>query len=72
MPKQLDSEPLLVNVKAAADILSLGRTTVYQLMASGQLRSIKIGSARRIPMQAIREWVTANTPPNNTEEKDHG
>ena len=35
----------------------VGRTTVYQLMASGELKSIKIGRSRRIPAAALEEYV---------------
>jgi len=65
MDKHLDqqdrSTPLLVRVEEAARILSLGRSTVYELMASGELPSITIGTARRIPLVALQEWVTGRT-----------
>jgi len=50
-------EPLLLKVEEAARMLSLSRTTVYELMESGQLPSIKCGTARRIPRAALDEWI---------------
>lgn len=50
-------EPILLRVEEAARLLSLGRTTVYLLMESGELPSIKCGSARRIPRAALEAWV---------------
>ena len=44
---------LLLTVPEAAECLGLGRSKVYQLMTSGQLRSVSIGRARRIPVDAI-------------------
>jgi excisionase family DNA binding protein len=54
---QVVSEPLLLRVEEAARMLSLSRTTVYLLMESGQLPSIKCGTARRIPRVALDEWI---------------
>jgi excisionase family DNA binding protein len=50
-------EPLLVRVEEAARILSLSRSTIYEMMDSGELPSVRWGAARRIPMAALRAWV---------------
>jgi excisionase family DNA binding protein len=39
--------------------LGIGRTKLYELMASGQLRSVKIGGARRVSATALAEFVAA-------------
>jgi excisionase family DNA binding protein len=44
----------LATVAEAARFLSLGRSTIYELMNSGKLRYCKIGGARRIPWRAVR------------------
>ncbi|MET8270763.1 excisionase family DNA-binding protein [Streptomyces sp. NPDC005096] len=41
----------------AARILNLGLTKTNAFIASGELRSIKIGSARRVPADALHEFV---------------
>jgi excisionase family DNA binding protein len=48
---------LLLTPENAAEALSVGRTTVYQLMATGALRSVRIGKCRRVPMSAVVELV---------------
>jgi len=48
---------LLFTPEHAADRLDVGRTTVYALMARGELRSVKIGRARRVPAEALQEYV---------------
>jgi excisionase family DNA binding protein len=48
---------LLVTPEEAAAILSAGRTTIFQLMASGHLASVRIGSSRRIPISALDQFV---------------
>lgn len=54
-------EPLLVRVEEAARLLSLGRSTVYELMDSGELPSVRCGAARRIPIAALRKWIEEHT-----------
>lgn len=50
-------EPLLVRVEEAARILSLSRSTIYEMMDSGELPSVRWGAARRISVAALRAWV---------------
>jgi excisionase family DNA binding protein len=50
-------DQLLYTPEGAATKLASGRTTVYALMASGELRSVKIGRSRRIPAAALDEYV---------------
>jgi excisionase family DNA binding protein len=49
-------ERLLLTVEEAAEQLRLGRSTVFDLIRSGELRSVKIGRSRRIPLDALREF----------------
>ena len=49
---------ILLTVPEAARRLPLGRTLVYELIATGSLPSLKIGRARRIPASALEQWVT--------------
>ena len=50
-------EQVLLKPEEAARALSLGRSKVYELLASGSLESITIGKSRRIPADALRRWV---------------
>ena len=54
----MDVTKKLLNVNEAATALGLGRSLVYTLVATGELTSIKIGRARRIPIGAIDEFIT--------------
>ncbi len=47
----------LLTVKQVADRLAVGRTTVYELIAKQQIRTIKIGRARRVPESAVEQWI---------------
>lgn len=48
---------LLLRVTEAAEILALSRTRVYELMMAGEIESLKIGGVRRIPREAVSEFV---------------
>jgi len=47
----------LLTVGEVQEMLSIGRTRVFSLIATGQLRSVLIGSSRRIPSDAVEEFV---------------
>jgi excisionase family DNA binding protein len=57
MSKAEVSERLLFRPEEAANVLGLGRSTVYQLIGSGALRSVKVGGARRVSATALAEFV---------------
>ncbi len=66
MPTALDpsrlatpTEPaaLLVRPQEAARLLSLSHTMLYQLLTTGEIASIKVGSARLIAVNALRDWI---------------
>lgn len=50
---------LLLTVPEAAKALSISRSKLYELLASGALRSVRIDGARRIPLNALNDYVNA-------------
>jgi excisionase family DNA binding protein len=48
---------LLVTSEEAAQALRVGRSKIYELMRSGELRSVKIGGSRRVSVTALAEYV---------------
>jgi len=46
----------LLTIKEAARILNIAKRSLYNLMARGELRFIKIGSVRRIEPSALEEY----------------
>jgi excisionase family DNA binding protein len=51
--------PRLLSIRCSCRILGISRTSLYALMASGQLRSVTIGRRRFVPSDAIDEFITA-------------
>ncbi len=56
-------EKLLLRVPEAAELASVGRTTAYQLIASGAWPVVYVGTAVRVPVAGLRAWVEAQTRP---------
>lgn len=55
--REHDSAPLARTIPDACKLLSLSRTTIYQLIADGQIRSFKVGSRTLIPDEDLRKFV---------------
>jgi excisionase family DNA binding protein len=52
-------EKLLLSLAEAAAQLSIGRSRVDELMRLGELRSVKIGTSRRIPQAALADFIAS-------------
>lgn len=50
-------ERLLYTTEEAAAALGIGVTKMKELISSGDLRSVKVGSLRRIPVSSLQEYV---------------
>jgi len=48
---------LLYRPKDAAQALGIGQATLYDLMRSGRLRSVKDGGKRFITLDALRDYI---------------
>jgi excisionase family DNA binding protein len=49
---------LLLTAEETADTLGISRARIFQLLASGHIKSIKIGRSRRIPVAELERWVS--------------
>ena len=54
-------EPLQVDVEQAARLLGLSRSTIYELMRSGEEPSTDRSATRCIPVATLREWVATHS-----------
>ena len=52
-----DASQLLLTTDEAADVLRVGRTTVYSLIKEGQLRPVHIGRSCRISRAELERYV---------------
>ncbi len=45
----------LLSIASAADVLGIGRTSLYAELQAGRLRSVKVGRRRLVPSSAVAE-----------------
>ncbi len=50
-------EKALLSITNFMTATNLGRTKVYQLIASGELETVKVGGRRLIPAEAMSDWI---------------
>ncbi|GAA3621330.1 hypothetical protein GCM10022267_04390 [Lentzea roselyniae] len=58
-------EHIVLTVEQAAKRLNIGRTLMYELVTTGVVESVHIGRLRRVPLQALTNYVNklmASTP----------
>lgn len=55
--EHVDMERLLLRPTEAADVIGIGRSKVYELLARGELPSIRIDGSIRVPMDELRQWI---------------
>ena len=50
-------DKLLLRPSETAEILGLGKSKTYELIAKGEIPSVKIGRSVRVPADKLRAWV---------------
>lgn len=59
--RSLEDLPLALRVEDLMPVLDIGRNTAYELVRSGQIRSIRIGRQLRVPRDAVVEFLNGRT-----------
>src|SRR5688572_23033797 len=52
-------EKLLLRPSEVAELLGIGRSKSYELIGSGLIPSIRIGTSVRVPLDSLRAWIEA-------------
>ncbi len=55
--RDLHEVPVTLRVEDLMPLLGIGRKTAYELIRSGQIRSIRVGRQIRIPREALLEFL---------------
>ncbi|MFD0856516.1 helix-turn-helix domain-containing protein [Actinomadura adrarensis] len=50
---------LLLTVQEAAQALAISRSKLYELIASGELPSVRIDGSRRVPLTALDAYINS-------------
>ena len=51
------ADRLLYRPEEVSEMLSLGKSKIYQLLRTGEIASISCGRARRVPREALDQWL---------------
>lgn len=52
-------EPFALSINDTAKLLSLGRTSIYAMIADGRLEAFRLGRRRLVRMESIKRLVAA-------------
>jgi excisionase family DNA binding protein len=52
------TDKLLLTPAEAAQVLSISRSKLYELIGQGRLDTVRIDTSRRVPRQALVEFVS--------------
>ncbi len=53
----MDGAPLLHRIEEGARALRISRSRMFELIAAGEIETVLIGRSRRVPAQALEEYV---------------
>jgi excisionase family DNA binding protein len=57
-----DRGPLLVSIAHTVELTGCSRSLIYELIATGTLRAVKVGRRTLIPHAELRRWVQSLPP----------
>ncbi|MCI8681010.1 MAG: helix-turn-helix domain-containing protein [Oscillospiraceae bacterium] len=64
MPGKIKDHPLLLTVPQAAELMQLGRDTVYQLTHRPDFPALRLGRTVRINREGLQDWLNKNNGGN--------
>ena len=50
-------ERMLLKPNEVTEMLGIGRSRIYEMLATGELPSVRIGRCIRVPVNALKDWV---------------
>ena len=56
-PQEDTPQRLLLRIPEVAETLGIGRTKKYELIATGELPTIRVGRAVRISVSTLQNWI---------------
>ena len=50
-------EKLLLKPSEAAEVLGIGRSLIYELIARREIPSVRLGRCLRVPTESLQQWL---------------
>jgi excisionase family DNA binding protein len=60
-------ERMLLRPAEAAEAIGVSRSRMYELLASGELPSIRVGRTVRVPVAALHAWIAERLKQNDAQ-----
>jgi excisionase family DNA binding protein len=60
-------ERMLLRPAEAAEAIGVSRSRMYELLASGELPSIRVGRTVRVPVAALQAWIAERLKQNDAQ-----
>lgn len=51
------TDRLMLRPTEAADAIGVSRSKAYELIAAGEIPSVKVGGCVRVPLGALQKWI---------------
>jgi excisionase family DNA binding protein len=51
------TDRLMLRPTEAGEAIGVSRSKAYELIATGQIPSVKVGGCVRVPVAALQEWI---------------
>ena len=61
MINELTTPKLAYSIREACEASSLGKTTIYSLIAASRLRAVRVGGRTVIPAESLRALLTGDS-----------
>ena len=56
------SRPLTVRIREACRLTGIGRSKLYELIAAGEIETIKVGAIALIPIDSLKRYLGIGHP----------
>ena len=56
-PQEDTPQRLLLRIPEVAETLGIGRTKIYEMIATGELPTVRFGRAVRVSVTTLQKWV---------------
>ena len=56
-PQEGTPERLLLRIPEVAEVLGIGRTKIYEMIATGELPTVRFGRAVRVSVNTLQKWI---------------
>lgn len=65
-------EKLMYRVNEFAEAIGVSRSKAYEMIARGEVPTVRVGGSVRVPVANVRKWIEANVSAAGAEKSAQG